>query len=567
MQDFVQADPAAPEDLREVQAAVLTLGRQWRASGLTQALPREVVLAALQQALDDPARGGVPTGRVTFSSLASLRNLPFGHVCVLGLNDADFPSRQQPSEFDLLALHTREGDRQRRVDERNLFLDLVLAARQGLYLSCVGRSVRDNAPLPPSVLVSELIEYLAPVIASDPADADSLARARSRLRVDHPLQPFAQAAFRIDSDARLRSFHAGYAQALRAALAAPVVAAPQPAHTQSDDGDSEHEADGGGGPGDNEDDNEDEAVAAPAAPFFATALPAPAVQGLDLPLLRLCEFFRNPCAYLLRRRLGLQMWRDEDEPGDDEPFVADTQARNALASRLMPQLLAGASTESLRELALAGLEVPAGTFGRLSLEQDIDQMQAFARALRPALADPCLPPAAFSVDVEVDAQTWRVHAGMADLRASGLVRHRYGNIRAGDRLDAWLHHLLLCAAAPAAAATVTTLITSEAALTWKPRADAQQQLQVLLALYRRGLSEPLPFFPKSSLAFINKDKGESWSSARMSWEVTTHSRFGESGHPAYQLALRGLPDPVLTGSHDFAACAHAVYDPLLEALR
>ena len=47
--------------------------------------------------------------------------------------------------------------RQRRLDDRNLFLDLILSAREVLHLSYVGRSVRDGSELPPSVLVDELL--------------------------------------------------------------------------------------------------------------------------------------------------------------------------------------------------------------------------------------------------------------------------------------------------------------------------------------------------------------------------------------------------------------------------
>jgi exodeoxyribonuclease V gamma subunit len=166
-----------------------------------------VVRAALAQLLDDPARGGVPSGRVTFAAISSLRNLPFEVICAIGLNDGVFPSAVRPPEFDLMALSPRRGDRQRRDDERNLFLDLLLAARGSLYLSHVGRSVRDNSLLPPSVLVSELLEAVLPAIADDPGSPQSLARARQRLVVEHPLQPFAIEGFVIGGDERLRSFN------------------------------------------------------------------------------------------------------------------------------------------------------------------------------------------------------------------------------------------------------------------------------------------------------------------------------------------------------------------------
>jgi exodeoxyribonuclease V gamma subunit len=100
----------------------------------------------------------------------------------------------------------RPGDRQRRIDERNVFLDLVLAARERLYLSYTGRSVRDNSPIPPSVLVAELLDYAAAAIDRTLSPA-SLAAARQRLTVLHPLQAFSLDYYRPEAEPRRRSFN------------------------------------------------------------------------------------------------------------------------------------------------------------------------------------------------------------------------------------------------------------------------------------------------------------------------------------------------------------------------
>ena len=141
------------------------------AAASTEPLPLEVVRAALQARLDDPARGGAAGGSINFASMSSLRGLPFAVVCAIGLNDGAFPGTARPLEFDLMARQPRRGDRKRRDDERGLMLDLLLAARHSLYLSHTGRSVRDNTPLPPSVLVAELLDLLVPAIAADPSSA------------------------------------------------------------------------------------------------------------------------------------------------------------------------------------------------------------------------------------------------------------------------------------------------------------------------------------------------------------------------------------------------------------
>ena len=173
--------PAGDEidDARETAADIHELHDNMTHGGVDEPLKVDVVRTALTALLDDPTRGGMPGGAVTFAAMASLRNLPYRFVCAIGLNDGAFPSTPRPGEFDLMALAPRRGDRQRRIDERNVFLDLVLAARERLYLSYTGRSVRDNSPLPPSVLVAELLDYCAAAIDAPPFSPPSPERARA----------------------------------------------------------------------------------------------------------------------------------------------------------------------------------------------------------------------------------------------------------------------------------------------------------------------------------------------------------------------------------------------------
>jgi exodeoxyribonuclease V gamma subunit len=517
-------------------------------------LPLDVLRSALTAALDDAARGGVPTGAVTFAAMNSLRNLPYKVVCAIGLNDGAFPTQARPAEYDLMACDPRPGDRQRRVDERNLFLDLLLAAREHFYLSYTGRSLRDNAPLPPSTLVSELLDTLLPAITGD-RDA-----ARARLVVLHPLQGFAELGFRADVDSRLRSFDSEIAAALRQRIAERPGAPPAEAQSGATDtpalshdtmSDTSEGAD------------EDEGVAEKGLPaFFATPLAPPGDEWCDVALADLIAFFGNPCRYLLGRRLGLALARPEEELQDDEPFIASVPARSALATRLLPALCAGQSVDAVRALALAGSEVPAGAFGRHFLDRELAGLERFALQLNALTAAPVLLPHASSVELTHDGRAWRVHTGFADLRASGLVRHRYDDVRARDLLDAWLHHLLLCADPPPGVALRTTWLARDACVVLGPCATARETLQALVSLYARGLQAPLYFFPKTAWAYM--ESGGSISKALATWQVSDRHPFGESADPAYRLALRALPDPMGEGWDAFEDCARTVFAPLLE---
>lgn len=100
-------------------------------------------------------------GKVTFCSMTPMRNVPFKVVAMLGLNNGNFPRRDTAISFDLMAkLGRRVGDRTKRDDDRYLFLESILSARQNLYLSYIGKSVKTNVDQEASLILKEFISYL-----------------------------------------------------------------------------------------------------------------------------------------------------------------------------------------------------------------------------------------------------------------------------------------------------------------------------------------------------------------------------------------------------------------------
>jgi exodeoxyribonuclease V gamma subunit len=93
------------------------------------------------------------------------------------MNAEDFPRGDNPQSFDLMAAAPKRGDRRRRNDDRYLFLEALLSARDVFYVSYVGRDVRDNSEKAASAVVVELMNYAG------------------LTAVVHPLQPFSQQYF------------------------------------------------------------------------------------------------------------------------------------------------------------------------------------------------------------------------------------------------------------------------------------------------------------------------------------------------------------------------------------
>jgi exodeoxyribonuclease V gamma subunit len=166
------------------------------------------------------------------------------------------------------------------------------------------------------------------------------------------------------------------------------------------------------------------------------------------------------------------------------------------------------------------------------------------------------------IDLDLDGEAWRLSAGFADLRPSGLVRWRCDERRATDVLEAWLNHLVLCAEAPAGVQPHTRWLAKFDELRFVAPADPRGLLRSLLEIYRNGLIAPVHFFPKAAWAY--KDNKDSLSKARSKWTASHHSGHGEETDAAYRLALRGLGDPL---DGEFTRLADEVFAPVLAHLQ
>lgn len=159
-------------------------------------------------------------GAVTIADIAHSRGLPFAVIAVLGLGkDSGFPGRHKSEEFDLMALRDEEGrrfarraDRDSRADNRNLFFDLFLAARQHFFLSyVVGEGAAEGKKRLPSPVLEDFVEFLSlkaralDDAAQDPENRASAAL-KSAITARIPLTAYAAENF-VTRGARFWSSH------------------------------------------------------------------------------------------------------------------------------------------------------------------------------------------------------------------------------------------------------------------------------------------------------------------------------------------------------------------------
>ncbi len=160
--DFFEENEETFHSLQYLRNILSQLVEQIVSTYFSDTLDISVISQALTELLNgaDTSQSFL-AGKVSFATLIPMRSIPFKVVCLLGMNESDFPRLQTYNSFDLLQYHHQKGDRFRRDSDRYLFLEALLAAEDFFYLSFIGQSAMDNSQKEPSVIVNQLLDYLA----------------------------------------------------------------------------------------------------------------------------------------------------------------------------------------------------------------------------------------------------------------------------------------------------------------------------------------------------------------------------------------------------------------------
>ncbi|MFK5953499.1 MAG: exodeoxyribonuclease V subunit gamma [Desulfobacterium sp.] len=332
-------------------------------------------------------------GKVNFCTMMPMRAIPFKVVCLLGMNDGEYPRSRVALDFDLMAVKGlyRPGDRSRREDDRYLFLEALLSSRNCLYISYIGHDVVDNSLKAPSVLVAQLRDYVSAGWQFYPqedasrtldfVEAHGLGNhdlennnmdvhgrgnhgpdVAQSLTLEHPLQPFSKRYFAGKKNNLLFTYAREWREIFE----------PQEQSMPQENGAS---AIGASAIAWNEKFSEDE----------EPLLPLPIPQD-NLDLRPLVQFMKNPLNFFFQQRLSIYFdGMDESQTGD-EPFVLEGFTPYILKKQLLDAGLAVSSagaeqdlqaiTTAAQRLLNTG-QLPMKGFGQLamtSLTEPVEEM-------------------------------------------------------------------------------------------------------------------------------------------------------------------------------------------------
>lgn len=123
-------------------------------------IPVEVFREHLNNQLRDTnSPRGFLSGAITFCEMKPMRAIPSRVVCLLGMNHDSFPRQNTEVQFDLTQLAREKGDRSTRDDDTYSFLEALLSARESLFISYIGTSIKDGKERPPSTALQTLLDY------------------------------------------------------------------------------------------------------------------------------------------------------------------------------------------------------------------------------------------------------------------------------------------------------------------------------------------------------------------------------------------------------------------------
>jgi exodeoxyribonuclease V gamma subunit len=509
---FFAADDAAQPELNRLRGALAKLGEIAGASQNGGAVALDVVVAQLEDSLEQSSSGtGFLSGQLTFCALKPMRSVPFKVICLLGLNDGAYPRHDRPPSFDLVAQYPQRGDRNIRDSDRALFLEALLSAREVFYLSYVGQSLRDNQPLPPSVLVGELLDYVAENFETKIDD----------FVIRHSLQAFSPRNFQANE--KLFSYSADN-------CAAGLV-------------------------------SEKDRLEAP--PFFDKPLDEPEEKWGDVEIGRLIEFFSHPTKFFVRHRLGIELPREREETEDREPFALHALDRYDIEQRLLDETLNGVGPETALEIVCAAGVLPPGGTGRLIFDEICGNVTAFAEAIREKAESKLQPPVTIGVKIGDFVLNGRIDR----IRGDTLLHYRLTTLKPKDFVRVWIEHLVrnLTDEKPALLFGKDEQVI--AGYEFPPIKNARKLLTDLLVLYWRGLSEPLRFFPRTSWTFAEtiaqgKEETKACFAAGQIWRGNEREGKGEQEDSYIKLAFRNVSDVL---DEDWKQTSLRVLSPLLQA--
>ncbi|QIC17037.1 exodeoxyribonuclease V subunit gamma [Providencia vermicola] len=393
-------------------------------------------------------------GSVNFCTLMPMRSVPFKVVCLLGMNDGIYPRSIPPLGFDLMAEKPARGDRKRRDDDRYLFLEALNSAAKQLYISYIGLSIQDNQVCNPSVLVTELLDYICQSFCLQGDDKlnidESALRLKKHLVFQHNRVPFAKENFMANSP--YQSFASEWLPAA-------------------------------------------ETVLQEGKPFIYELDERERVT--DISIEQLLRFYRHPIRAFFQQRLKVHFTIEETELPEDEPFLLDKLQCYKMNERILALLIKDENPQPLYQALKASGQLPAKQFGQLYWEQQINDIAPLAEKIK----QQNVQPTDYVIDLQINGI--KISGVLRNAHEKGILRYRPAYLTAHDGVQLWIEHLLFNLAINDGESVALGRENSIWHFSSVKQSDAKNYLEQLIAGYCKGLNTPLLLLNQSGWNWLS----------------------------------------------------------------
>lgn len=507
LDDFFIVDELEESNYMQLLDLLDELSQQAQQAEFDTAINVQALVILLNDNISSTAGSGRYVGTVNFTGMNNLAGIPFKTLCLLGMNYDTWPSQPREPGFDLLQHQAvsehRSGDRNKANDERYLTLQLIMAAQESLYISYVGRNIHNAAEVPPSVLVSELLDCCAQASILMPVH-------------QHAMHGYSSGNFTTDSD--LHSHNQKWLS-----IAQTI------------------------GLGDKT-----------ISPLFEEKLEIEKITHIDSD--DLCNFYRNPQSSFLRSSLGIYI-RDEANDWDNiEPFDLNNFADSGIRSIALNQAKVGLADTSMA-MAQASGQLPHGLQGGILQRIEQEAVDNLLEGLNPEFLQQPLQPVAIDIQIE----GINITGVLRDLQPEGQLLLISDNLYPWQKVQLWLKHLLLCCVKPEGIKCMTKVISLSDVLVFNDIENPEELLTQWIKAYGDGQASPLPFFAKLSFIYSTElekkdDSAKALGAAQAKWE-DGYGYLGEGSKPANAFLYRGH-SPL---AEEFERLAQTLISPLLKA--
>ncbi|MDH5561722.1 MAG: exodeoxyribonuclease V subunit gamma, partial [Deltaproteobacteria bacterium] len=491
---------------------------------------------------------------ITFCGMKPMRNIPFKVICLIGMNENDFPRKDSSLSFDLMRHERRPGDPERSMEDRYLFLEALLAAQDHFVVTYLGKNPLDGRSLSPSNVVYDLLESLADTLnprADQVEDFNDARLEKEKIKesfiVQHPLEAFHPIYFNPDHP-RHFSFSNENALAAKNLLG----------------------------------------LKKRKTPFIDKTLPR-LNSTEEIPLRDFTRFFKDPGAFFLSKRFELYLKEENFVLEDLEPIdLCGLDFYQAATLWLKRYPLDKGGVKTFERLQKSGI-LPFGTLGQVRYDKLNDRAGNLISELN-RYSPESFQPKQYEVKVILDHNIRLFGSDTDFFTQDGLAILTPSKEKAKNLIECWIKHLLLsCMNDKKAYRKLVYIYWNKDKINAESKifdeiADPGKHLADLVDLYLLGQNEPLAFFPETSLAYAREifnlkgssDETTALNKARKVWDADNGDGKQESnrllyaGLDVFNLLTLDLDVPFhgdFTPTHDFQDLAKSIFQPMLECLK